>query len=95
MIWFWWEHSHPTTSHPSTACLVQDALGIDAPAVDLSAACSGFMYLVTGAQYIATGNSQCALILGADTNSVLVNPNDQRTAPLFGDGAGAVILKAR
>ncbi|MCA9040421.1 MAG: ketoacyl-ACP synthase III [Planctomycetaceae bacterium] len=79
---------------PSTACLVQDALGIDAPAVDLSAACSGFMYaLVTGSQYIATGNSRCALILGADTNSVLVNPNDQRTAPLFGDGAGAVILK--
>ncbi|MAT14918.1 MAG: 3-oxoacyl-ACP synthase [Planctomyces sp.] len=79
---------------PSAACLVQNVLGIDAPAVDVSAACSGFMYaMVTGSQYIATGNSKCALVIGADTNSALVNPDDQRTAPLFGDGAGAVILK--
>lgn len=78
---------------PSTACLVQDALGLDAAAVDLQAACSGFMYaLVTAAQYIATGNSRMALVLGGDTNSRIVNPHDQRTAPLFGDGAGAVLL---
>ena len=78
---------------PSTACLVQEALGLDAAAVDLQAACSGFMYaLVTAAQYIATGNSRTALVLGGDTNSRIVNPHDQRTAPLFGDGAGAVIL---
>jgi len=78
---------------PSTACLVQDALGIEAPAVDLQAACSGFMYaLVTAAQYVATGNSRLALVIGADANSRIVDPNDKKIAPLFGDGAGAVLL---
>ncbi len=78
---------------PSTACHVQDQLGLDAPAFDVSAACSGFMYaLTTAAQYIATGNSKMALVIGADTNSRYVNPADQRTGPLFGDGAGAVVL---
>ena len=78
---------------PSTACLVQERLGPDAPAVDLQAACAGFMYaLVTGAQFVATGNSNLALVIGGDTNSRIVNPRDQRIAPLFGDGAGAVLL---
>lgn len=85
----------PDFTCPSTACLVQNRLGLDAPAMDLQAACSGFMYsLVTGAQFIATGNSRCALVIGADVNSRIVQPSDQRTAPLFGDGAGAVILGA-
>ncbi len=83
----------PDFSCPSTACLVQDRLGLDAPAVDMHAACSGFMYaLVTAAQYVATGNSQLALVIGGDCNSRIVNPTDRRTAPLFGDGAGAVLL---
>lgn len=83
----------PDFTCPSTACLVQDKLGLDAPAVDLQAACSGFMYaLATGAQYVATGNAQNALVIGADINSRIVEPADQGTAPLFGDGAGAVIL---
>lgn len=78
---------------PSTACIVQDQLGLDAPGFDVSAACSGFMYaLTTAAQYVATGNSKMALVIGADTNSRYVNPTDQRTSPLFGDGAGAVLL---
>ena len=78
---------------PSTANIVQDRLGLDAPAMDVSAACSGFMYaLVTAAQYVATGNSQLALVIAADTNSRIVDPTDQRTYPLFGDGAGAVLL---
>ncbi|MGH7128183.1 MAG: 3-oxoacyl-ACP synthase III family protein [Planctomycetaceae bacterium] len=78
---------------PSTACLVQEQLGLDVPAFDLQAACSGFMYaLVTAAQYVATGNSKLALVIGGDTNSRIVDPHDQRTAPLFGDGAGAVLL---
>ena len=78
---------------PSTACLVQDRLGLDCPAFDAAAACAGFMYaLVTAAQYVATGNSKLALIIGGDTNSRIVNPTDQRTYPLFGDGAGAVLL---
>ncbi|MFN5898168.1 MAG: beta-ketoacyl-ACP synthase 3, partial [Planctomyces sp.] len=84
----------PDFTCPSTACLVQDKLNLDAPAMDLQAACSGFMYsLVTGAQFIATGNARCALIIGADINSRIVRPDDQGTAPLFGDAAGAVILE--
>ncbi|APZ90837.1 3-oxoacyl-ACP synthase III family protein [Fuerstiella marisgermanici] len=85
----------PDYTCPSTACLVQQKLGLDAPAVDLQAACSGFMYaLATGAQFVATGNSKLALVIGADINSRIVEPSDKGTAPLFGDGAGAVLLEA-
>ena len=78
---------------PSTACLVQDRLGLAAPAFDVSAACSGFMYaLSTAAQYVATGNATAALAMGADTNTRFMNPADQRTFPLFGDGAGAAVI---
>lgn len=85
----------PDFSFPSTACLVQERLDLDAAAMDVQAACSGFMYaLVTAAQYVATGNSRLALVIGGDCNSRVTNPLDQRTAPLFGDGAGAVLLAA-
>ncbi len=78
---------------PSTACLVQDRLGLQTPAFDVSAACSGFMYaLSTASQYIATGNATKALVLGADTNTRFMNPTDQRTYPLFGDGTGAAVV---
>lgn len=78
---------------PSTACLVQDRLGLDCPAFDAAAACAGFMYaMVTAAQYVATGNAKYALVIGADCNSRIIDPADQRTYPLFGDGAGAVLL---
>jgi 3-oxoacyl-[acyl-carrier-protein] synthase-3 len=83
----------PDFAFPSTACLVQDKLGLDAAAFDLQAACAGFMYaLVTGAQYVASGNSKLCLVIGGDCNSRITNPLDMRTAPLFGDGAGAVLL---
>ncbi|HUQ72317.1 MAG TPA: beta-ketoacyl-ACP synthase III [Planctomycetaceae bacterium] len=83
----------PDYQCPSTANIVQEALGLDAPAMDVSAACSGFVYaLATAAQFVATGNSRMALVIGGDTNSRIINPNDQKVAPLFGDGAGAVIL---
>lgn len=83
----------PDMPFPATACLVQAALGLNAPAMDLQAACAGFMYaLVTGAQYVATGCSKLALVVGGDCNSRILNPRDQRTYPLFGDGAGAVLL---
>ena len=83
----------PDFQCPSAACLVQDKLGLDVPAFDVSAACSGFLYaLVTAAQYVATGNSQMALVIGADTNSRIVDPGDKKTFPLFGDGAGAVLI---
>jgi len=85
----------PDYSCPSVACLVQDELGIDAPAFDIQAACSGFIYgLSTASQFVATGNSKVALVIGADAMSRIVNPEDQRTAPLFGDGAGASIVTA-
>jgi 3-oxoacyl-[acyl-carrier-protein] synthase-3 len=83
----------PDMSFPSTACLVQDRLKLNCPAVDLQAACAGFMYaLITGAAYIASGASDLALVIGADCNSRILNPNDIKTYPLFGDGAGAVLL---
>src|SRR3990172_7640917 len=83
----------PDHTRPSTACLVQHQLGLNAPAFDVSAACSGFMYaLTTGAQFVATGNSKLALVIGGDTNSRMVNPKDQRQLAVAGDGAGAVLV---
>ncbi len=83
---------HPT---PSTACHLQRSLGSVAPAMDVNAACAGFMYgLVTAAQFIGAGNSRCALVVGADLMSRTVNPDDKKTYPLFGDAAGAVLLTA-
>src|SRR5436189_2363267 len=83
----------PDMSFPSTACLVQDQLKLNCPAVDLQAACAGFMYaLITGAAYVASGARDLALIIGGDANARIVNPNDIKTYPLFGDGAGAVLL---
>lgn len=80
---------------PATASVVQDRLGLRAPAVDLQAACASFMFaMLTGAQYVATGCSRLVLVIGADINSRVVNPTDPRTFPLFGDGAGAVLLGA-
>ena len=81
---------HPT---PSTACHVQRMLGAVAPAMDINAACAGFMYaLTTAAQFVASGNSKCALVIGADLMSSTVDPQDIKTFPLFGDAAGAVLL---
>lgn len=83
----------PDMPFPATACEIQHRLGIQAPAMDLQAACAGFMYaLVVGMQFVATGCSRRALVIGADTNSRILNPRDQRTYPLFGDGAGAVLV---
>jgi len=83
----------PDMSFPSTACLVQDRLHLTCPAIEIEAACAGFMYaLITGATYILSGASDLALIVGADCNSRVLNPNDIKTYPLFGDGAGAVLL---
>jgi 3-oxoacyl-[acyl-carrier-protein] synthase-3 len=83
----------PDMSFPSTACLVQDRLRLNCAAVDLQAACAGFMYaLITGAAYVASGASDLALVIGGDCNSRILNPNDLKTYPLFGDGAGAVLL---
>jgi 3-oxoacyl-[acyl-carrier-protein] synthase-3 len=78
---------------PSTACIVQEKLDLDAPAMDVTAACAGFVYaLATAAQFLTAGSSATAIVIGADANSRLVDPNDLKTWPLFGDGAGAVVL---
>jgi 3-oxoacyl-[acyl-carrier-protein] synthase-3 len=78
---------------PATAPSVQDRLGLNCAAMDVGAACAGFMYaLVTGMQYVATGASKYALVIGSDTNSRVMNPADKKTYPLFGDGAGAVLV---
>jgi 3-oxoacyl-[acyl-carrier-protein] synthase-3 len=83
----------PDMTFPSVGCLVQDRLKLACPAVDIQAACAGFMYaLVTGAAYVLAGVSKRALVIGGDCNSRIVNPNDLKTFPLFGDGAGAVLL---
>lgn len=83
----------PDMGTPSTACLLQDRLGITASAVDLNAACAGFMYsMATGSQFLHSGASRMVLAIGADTLSTIINPNDKKTYPLFGDGAGAALL---
>jgi 3-oxoacyl-[acyl-carrier-protein] synthase III len=83
----------PDMSFPSTACLLQDRLRISGAALEVQAACAGFMYaLITGAAYVASGASSMALIVGGDCNSRILNPHDIKTYPLFGDGAGAVLL---
>ncbi len=79
---------------PSTACHVQRGLGCIAPAMDINAACSGFMYaMVTASQFIRSGAATCALVIGTEVMSRIVNPADVKTYPLFGDGAGAVLLR--
>ncbi len=85
----------PDQASPSTACHLQRALGCVAPAMDLNAACAGFMYaLVTAGQFVANGAAKCALVVGAEVMSRTINTADQKTYPLFGDGAGAVLLRA-
>lgn len=80
---------------PSTACMVQKGLGANAAAVDMNAACSGFMYaMVTGAQFVKSGCSRKTLVIGADKMTMVIDPEDKKTFPLFGDGAGATIIEA-
>ncbi len=87
--------STPEYIFPSTACLVQDYLGATrAGAFDLSAACSGFVYgLSLAAQSIQSGAVHNAVVIGAETMSRVLDWEDRGTCILFGDGAGAVVLK--
>jgi 3-oxoacyl-[acyl-carrier-protein] synthase-3 len=87
--------STPEYIFPSTACRVQDYLGATrAGAFDLGAACSGFVYGVSmAAQAIATGSVRNAIVIGTETLSRIVDWQDRATCVLFGDGAGAVVLK--
>jgi len=85
----------PDMLFPSTACLLQTRLGAaHAGAFDLNAACSGFIYsLATGAQFVATGMYDTVLVVGAETLSKITDYTDRATCVLFGDGAGAAILR--
>ena len=87
----------PDNFFPSTACHVQRLIGAgNAACMDLSAACSGFLYcLEIARQFIATGSMQTVLVIGADKLSSIVNWTDRNTCVLFGDGAGAAILRHR
>ena len=86
----------PDLIFPSTACLIQHRLGADGcPAFDVNAACSGFVYALTVAdKFIRTGAAKTALVIGAETLTRMIDWNDRTTCVLFGDGAGAVVLKA-
>lgn len=85
----------PDYPMPSTACRVQHLLGASCPAFDVNAACAGFAFaLATGMQFVATGNYRRVLVIGADAMTRVMNPEDRKTFPLFGDGAGAVLLGA-
>jgi len=85
----------PDYTTPSTACLLQHQLGATCGAMDLNAACSGFMYgLVTGAQFVRSGMCRRVVVVGAEVMSRCIDPTDVKTFPLFGDGAAAVLLGA-
>lgn len=81
---------------PSTACLLQHRLGVEGcPAFDVQAVCAGFIFALGVAdKFVRTGSSRCALVVGAETFSRIIDWTDRRTCVLFGDGAGAVVLKA-
>ncbi|ATO47997.1 beta-ketoacyl-ACP synthase III [Brevibacillus laterosporus] len=84
----------PDHSFPSTSCILQERLGAKkASAIDLSAACTGFIYGVTTAtQFIANGMYRYVLVIGVESLSKITNYEDRNTCVLFGDGAGAAVL---
>jgi len=88
--------STPDMVFPSTACILQNKLGANGcAAFDLQAVCSGFVYALSVADsMIRAGSARCALIVGAEVFSRILDFNDRTTCVLFGDGAGAVILEA-
>ena len=88
--------STPDMVFPSSAAILQHKLGIaGCPAFDVQAVCSGFVYALTVADaMIKTGSARCALVVGAEVFSRILDFNDRTTCVLFGDGAGAVVLEA-
>ena len=84
----------PDQSFPSVSCMIQDRLGAkNAAAMDISAACAGFMYgMITASQFIQTGAYKHVLIVGVEKLSKITNWEDRNTAVLFGDGAGAAVI---
>ena len=85
----------PDMVFPSTACILQAKLGVtQGAAFDIQAVCTGFVYALSIAdQFIRSGSVKCALVVGAETFTNLLDWNDRNTCVLFGDGAGAVVLQ--
>ncbi len=85
----------PDMMFPATACLVQDRLGAkNAGAFDLLAGCTGFIYgMSVASQFIMSGTSKTVLVVGAETLTRIINWKDRNTCVLFGDGAGAVVMR--
>jgi len=88
--------STPDMVFPATACILQDKLGVKQGfAFDIQAVCAGFVYgLATADKFIRSGSVKCALVVGAEVFSRIMNWQDRSTCVLFGDGAGAVVVKA-
>ncbi len=88
--------STPDMVFPSTACILQHKLGVaGCPAFDVQAVCSGFVYALAVADaMVKAGSASCALVVGAEVFSRILDFNDRTTCVLFGDGAGAVVLEA-
>ncbi|NNC55224.1 MAG: ketoacyl-ACP synthase III, partial [Pseudomonadales bacterium] len=86
----------PDKVFPSVACMVQRALSIKGcPAFDIQAACSGFTYALDVAnRFVQTSGAKCALVIGSETFSRILDWSDRSTCVLFGDGAGAILLAA-
>jgi len=86
----------PDTPFPSTACLVQLAIGAkDAFAYDIAAACAGFLFgIAQGHSYLVSGMAKTVLVIGAECLTKITDFTERTTCVLFGDGAGAVVLKA-
>ncbi len=86
----------PDLIFPSTACLIQARLGVvGCPALDVNAACSGFVYALSVAdKFIRSGDAKTVLVIGTETLSRIVDWTERTTCVLFGDGAGAVVLRA-
>ena len=84
----------PDLVFPSTACLIQERLGIrECPAFDVQAVCTGFVYaLAIAEKFIRTGSARNALVIGSEVLSRIIDWKDRSTCVLFGDGAGAVVL---
>lgn len=84
----------PDMIFPSTACILQNKLGIeDCPAFDVQAVCSGFVYaLATADMFVSSGKCRNALVVGSEIYSKILDWSDRNTCVLFGDGAGAVVL---
>jgi len=85
----------PDKIFPATATMLQDRLGATCPAFDLQAVCAGFVFaLTTAQQYIENGTAKNILVVGSEIMSKIVDWNDRSTAIIFGDGAGAVVVRS-